>query len=128
MTYQKLVEDFTTEARDITDSMIANAQRYGIIDSDPWGEESLNSVASKFFAEENFTKESLAIFFGEGLVRVHGGPWKIMAGERTENLQISLVFYVDFGEKGGTFPYGTINYFSDSQDPTGLKRLFDISV
>ena len=79
--------------------MIANAQRYGIIDSDPWGEESLNSVASKFFEEEDFTKESLAIFFGEGLVRVHGGQWKIMAGERTENLQISLVFYVDFGEK-----------------------------
>lgn len=67
-----MLEDFITEARDITDSMIANAQRYGIIDSDPWGEESLNSVASKFFAEENFTKESLAIFFGEGLVRVHG--------------------------------------------------------
>ncbi|WP_172767925.1 hypothetical protein [Corynebacterium glutamicum] len=48
MTYQKLLEDFTTEARDITDSMIANAQRYGIIDSNPRGEKSLNSVASKF--------------------------------------------------------------------------------
>lgn len=123
-----MVEDFTTEARDITVSMIANAQRYGIIDSNPRGEKSLNSVASKFFEEEDFTNEFLAIFFGEGLVRVHGGQWKIMAGERTENLQISLVFYVDFGEKGGTRPYGTINYFSDSQNPTGLKILFDTSV
>ncbi|WP_275542150.1 hypothetical protein [Corynebacterium glutamicum] len=43
-----MVEDFTTEARDITDSMIAKAQRYGIIDSGPWGEGFLNSVASKF--------------------------------------------------------------------------------
>ncbi|OKX77784.1 hypothetical protein AUO95_15420 [Corynebacterium glutamicum] len=51
-----------------------------------------------------------------------------MAGERTENLQISLLFYVDFGEKGGTLPYGTINYCSDSQNSTGLKILFDISV
>jgi len=50
-----------------------------------------------------------------------------MASERAENLQISLVFYVDFGEKGGTLTFWTINYFSDSQNPTGLKILFDTS-
>ena len=120
----EIVTKFSAEAEKTVDLMIGSSSQYRIVESDPWGEDSLTAVAEEFLESGSFSMEMLSIFIGEGLRRKFGGTWSLRVGEVNHNLQIPLQLYVDLGKAGGGYPQGMVQLFYESGTPSLLVDLF----
>ncbi|MDO4630910.1 MAG: hypothetical protein Q4A82_01255 [Corynebacterium sp.] len=78
-TSAELIQEFADTARTTTDRLLADVHRYGINPDDLWSEESLTILATNFLAgTSEMNTDELAMFIGEGRVRIKGGHWSLM--------------------------------------------------
>lgn len=78
-TSAELIQEFADTARTTTDRLLADVHRYSINPDDLWSEESLTILATNVLAgTSEMNTDELAMFIGEGRVRIKGGHWSLM--------------------------------------------------
>lgn len=125
---EEFIQKLADTARSTTDRLLADAHRYGINPDDPWSEQSLESVATAFLRDDDFSQEDLGLFLGEGLVRTKNYYWSLSEGRGDEDTVLWVFFeaiVVRPDHQAGTTPIGWINQLQDTENPYALMGFMD---
>ncbi|MDO4630907.1 MAG: hypothetical protein Q4A82_01240 [Corynebacterium sp.] len=129
-TAEEFIQEFSETARTTVDTMISNADKYGINPDDPWSEESLTALATKFLADTSkITTDEVTMFIGEGRVRIKGDRWSLLPesgkplSSEYATSALRIIFHacvIRQDNKSGNMPLGWIRLMRDYNEPTAL--------